>query len=89
MALDDHAANGKSQPHAVGFCRNECIEDVCQPPGIDSRSAILHLDDNRAVAIARGPHLQEAAAVLERVHGLDGVADQIDENLLQLTACGP
>jgi len=53
---------------------------------IDARPAILHLDDNRAVAVARGPQLQQAATVLESVHGLDGVADQIDENLLQLAA---
>ena len=86
MALDDHPANGKSQSHAVGFCRDECIEDICQPRGIDSRPAILDLDDNRAVAVAPRPQLQQAATVLESVHGLDGVADQIDENLLQLTA---
>ena len=86
MALDDHPANRQSQPHAVGFCRNERIEDVGQPPRIDSRPAIFHLNDNRAVAVARGPQLQQAATVLERGHGLDGVADQIDENLLQLTA---
>jgi hypothetical protein len=85
VALNDHSADRKAQSHPAWLCGHEGIEHFVQAPCIDAGAGIPDLHGNCLVAIAPGAHRQQPMIVLDCVHCLHRVVQQINDNLLQLT----
>src|SRR3954470_21713703 len=86
MRFDDRAANRKAHPGAAGFRREERLEDALRVVRTDADSGILNRHQH-AVGLDRLRfHRQHPRAIRQRGHGLDGIHDQVQKNLLQLNA---
>ena len=87
MRLDDGAADRQSHTQAVGLGRLERLE---QPVGDFGRYSATRIGDahlDHAVAVStRGLDRQQAPRRV--LHRLDGVADEIEQDLLHLDAVG-
>ena len=84
MRLDDRTGNRQAQAHAVCFACRERFEKILLNPFGESNTSINHVDPDRAVVHQRGGNRQ---FVLDgSIHRFDGVADQIDQDLLDLNA---
>src|SRR5262245_28088538 len=84
VRLDDRTADGEPHPHAVLLGREEGLED---PVGVlDAGSGVAYLDADRAALVAARANLERAGSLVQALHRLDPVADQVDEHLLHLYA---
>ena len=59
MLLDDHAANGEPQAHAVRLRGDERPEYALKLLGIDSGPGVFDFHRNGVAAVQRAPHLQQ------------------------------
>src|SRR5262249_10805213 len=82
MGFDDGAANGQAQAHSIFLRRVEGVED---PRGeLNAAAAIADLGPDH---IPRPAHADPQRPVAHgRVHRIHAIADEIDENLLDLHA---
>src|SRR5688572_4219360 len=85
MAVNDHSAYRKTQSHPVWLCRHEGIEHFVPAPCINAGAGILDFHGNCLVTIALGSHRQHPMILLDCVHCLHRVLQQVDDDLLQLT----
>src|SRR2546422_3250333 len=89
MGLDD--ANGQTQAEAGararGLRREERIEDSAQVLGRNAGAVVLDLHEHVG-SPRHGSHGQRAVAA-RRLHGVNGVAEQVEEDLLKLVEIGP
>ena len=83
MSDNDHPAKGKAQPHPMGLRGNERIKDAFRLIWVDPWARILYRYDD---FIATGPaaDLQNPMIIFVCLHCFNCVADQIEEDLLQL-----
>lgn len=82
VRFDDGAANGQTQPHAFAFRANEGGEKLIGNGRIDARTGIEHRHANEAGLIGMGGNSQLSLRTV--AHGLAGIADEIDDHLLDL-----
>src|SRR5712671_5298464 len=82
MRLDDLAANGKAEPHAVALGRNERLEQAIRDFGSKAWTGVRNGNLDGFLVPYRYRHNEFAAPALG--HRFDPVAHQIDENLLDL-----
>src|SRR5579875_1546549 len=82
MGFDDGAANRQSHAHALRFGCDKGLEQPLGNFGGDAGAGVDHPDFHRAAGVQRGSDLE--FALLAALHRLDRIADQIDEDLLQL-----
>src|SRR5262249_58133555 len=89
MGLDD--ADGETQPEAGpgprGLRGEERVEDSTQVLGRNTGAVVLDLDEHFGPS-PHGSHGQRAEAV-RRPHGVNGIAEQVEEDLLELVEIGP
>src|ERR1700754_977808 len=84
MAFDNGMADGKPKSHATLLGREHRVENMIVVGGVDTRAGILdgHVDKIRfADAGSYAQYLQRS-----RLHRLDGIHDQVQDDLLQLNS---
>jgi len=82
MGLDDRAADGKSDPHAGLFRREEGLKQVGLDVIVETGAGVGHLDFDHVVGDL-GVRCNKLA--LRRLrHRLQGIAEKIDQHLLDL-----
>src|SRR6188472_3293272 len=78
MSLDDGAADGEADTHAVAFRRVEGVEQLGQVLRVDADSGIAHAHpDTIAVPVFFGSDQQLPRAIVHGGHRIRGVADQV------------
>ena len=84
MALDDGTADGEPDTHAVGF---RCVEGVKQRVHVlrvDAHPGIPHTHAHTVAVLAFGSDQQLPRAIVHVNHRLAGVAEQVQDHLLEL-----
>src|SRR6478736_8338243 len=82
------SADRKSHAHSAILRREECIEQARQIVGLDPGAVVLHRDGELVAAIGGGTQGDGMGALLAR-HGLAGIDQEIDKNLLKLDPVSP
>src|SRR6185437_12450149 len=83
MSIDDGAANGKSDSHAAVLGGVERLEDPLAMIGRDPRPGIAYRDQHARGARFGGDQ-QPSLFLLDAIHRLDRVENEIQRHLLQL-----
>src|SRR5215475_16116029 len=87
MRLDDGAADREPESHALALGGDEGLEQVRGHLGRQSRPGIGDADLRHVVGRRDGGDLEPALAC-RLDHDLDGVANEVDQHLLDLDAVG-
>ena len=82
VPFDDRTTDGKTHPHAMIFGCKEWLEDLITVGGINSNPSIFYRHLYTVVPVQFGFYGQHTRPY--RPHGIDGIHDQIEHNLLQL-----
>src|SRR5689334_17074037 len=85
MAFDDRAADGEADTHSTGLGRVECAEQPIHGARIEPDADILY-GERHAILAQFGPNHQLATTILDGIHRLDGIHDEIEDHLLELHA---
>jgi hypothetical protein len=88
MRLNDGSADGQSHAHSLGFRRKERLEDAFKIRPADPSSGIF---DGNEYAMAIGlfaANSEYPGTIIDRAHGLNGIGNQVEQDLLQLNAHG-
>ena len=80
VALDNGSADGEAHPHSGGFGREHRLENAVEIGVINSRSRVFNRYMNDARPARFRPYAQHA--VFNRMHGLNGIRNQIQNELL-------
>jgi hypothetical protein len=88
MICDDRPANRQPHTHSVGFRCKERIEDAVEVLRIDPRSGIFHGDNHMTSFIDLGLYSKNALTIRHGVHCVNGVHNQIHDDLPQLDQIG-
>src|SRR5262249_39027988 len=86
VGFDDRAADRQSHAHAVGFGGEECVEDAVDILRADPCPRVFdrYGDTIRLVDFRLQP--QHPGTIHHRAHRINGIADKIQNDLLQLSA---
>src|SRR5262249_50096494 len=84
MALDDRAAHGEADAHAVSLGRVEGREELLRIARIEADAVVAHRYANEIRVVELRPHEQLARAIGDRGHGIRGIRDQVQDDLLEL-----
>src|SRR5580704_19201460 len=84
MGLDNGAANRKPDSHAVAFCRHEGLEDALSHVRANSRPAVGNREFDEVGAPKRRRYPQFAP--IHPSHRLQGIAHQVDQDLLNFNS---
>jgi len=84
MAMHGGARDQDRHAEAVRFRRIEGIEDAVRALRIEPNTGVAHGDDNRAGLVLVAADQDLSGPVRDRLHSLDAVHDEIQENLLEL-----
>ena len=87
MRLDDRTTDREPHSHAACLGRHEGIEDSADHIRADAAAGVFDADRNPAIAGHRG-HGEPPRRLLDAVHRLDRVRNEIAKNLLQLGCVG-
>ena len=83
MGLDNRAANREAHAHAVGLRRIEWFKETRQSFGAQPGAGISHPEAHRVrFRLADSDEHQLSGAVSTRTHCLDGVENEIEDDLL-------
>src|SRR3974390_448448 len=83
MRLNDQTADGKAHPHATAFGREKSAENPLTNFRRNSDACISHRNKDLFI-VQRGAYVDLSRSLRRHIHGLDGVEEQIENNLLQL-----
>ena len=86
MGLDDGLADRKPDADAVGFCREEGLEQPADRLHLDAGAGIAYGDTDLPRSFAAGRDTQMPQAGVARAQGIYRVGQQIEQHLLQLDA---
>src|SRR6478609_8780248 len=87
MLLDDSHGDGKSEPCASCFSREEWIEQPFLHGWRDSRTGVYHLEDDVSLTLCRGISLLKPRPQFNPSTPLDAfsaVTNQVDQDLFHL-----
>src|SRR4029450_3217763 len=84
MSLDDRAADGEADTHAVAFCRVEGVEQLAHVLRIDADAGIAHAHAHTIALLVLGSDQQLPRPIVHGGHRIRGVADQVQDDLLEL-----
>jgi len=88
VGLDYRAADRQAHARAMGFCREECIEERFDVFRFDARAGVGYVDRDTLTTGECRAHLEQAGAIGNRPHRVDGIRDQVQDDFLQLTFTG-
>jgi len=86
MSLDDGATDGEADAHALAFRRVEGIEQLGQVLRVDADAGIAHGHPDTIAVLVFGSDQQPPRPILNGSHRIRGVADQVQDDLLELNA---
>src|SRR5262245_34663695 len=84
MSLDDGAADGEANTHAVALRRVEGVEQLGHVPRVDADADIAHAHAHTIAVLVFGSDQQLPRPIVHGGHRIRGVADQIQDDLLEL-----
>ena len=84
MSFDDGAADGESDTHPVTFCCVEGVKQLVHDLRVDSDAGIPHGQAHAIAVHLCCFHQQLTRAIVHVNHGVGGVAEQIEDDLLEL-----
>src|SRR5215469_8833036 len=84
MPLDDGATDGEPDTHAVGLRGVESVEQLVHVLGVDALAGVPHAHAHTIAGLAFGSDQQLPRAVVHVSHRVGGVAEQIQDDLLEL-----
>ena len=84
MSFDDGATDGESDTHPVTFCCVESVKQLVHDLRVDSDAGIPHRQAHAIVVHLFCFHQQLTRAIVHVDHGVGGVAEQIEDDLLEL-----
>src|SRR6516165_5708216 len=82
MGLDNSAADRQANTHAVALVGDKGLEELRDQFRRDSGAGVGHADGDHLVVAGCGGN--DELASLRRLHGFDGIAQQVQQNLLNL-----
>jgi hypothetical protein len=86
MSLDDGAADGKSDSHAVVLSCVESLEQPLRSLRLESDPRIFHAKAHPVSVVSFGSDEQLPRAIFDAAHRVRGVPEQILDDLLELDA---
>src|SRR6476620_12252641 len=84
MGLDDRFADRQSQAHSVRLRAEEGVEQLAHVRGVNSRTGIIHHDQDCAGVGWLGSDAQHARTIRDRLHCVDRIGNKIDHDLPKL-----
>jgi hypothetical protein len=84
MSFDDGAADGEADTHAIAFRRVEGVEQFFHVLGIDAHARIPHAYTHTIAVLPFGSDQQVPRAIVHVNHRVGGVAEQVQDDLLEL-----
>src|SRR5215470_9000430 len=82
VLLDDRTADDKAHPHPIRFGRKKRLENPIDVGWINPRARIFNRDTHHTRVGLISLDFQHAS--LNRLHSLDGIHDEVQDDLLQL-----
>ena len=86
MGLDDGAGNRQADAHAVALVGDEGLEQMSRYVRRNPRAGVSNADGEHAVLVGGGRNRE--LAPVRRLHRLDGIPQQVEQNLLNLHLVG-
>ena len=86
MPLDDGAADGESDTHAVALRRVEGVKQLVHALAVEARASIPHGHAHTIAVLPFGSDQQLPRAIVHANHRVRGVAEQVQDDLLELDA---
>ena len=86
MPLDDGAADGEPDAHAVALRRVEGIEQLVHALAVDAHAGIPHAHAHTIAVLPFGSDQQLPRPIVDANHRVRGVAEQVENDLLELDA---
>jgi len=84
MTFDDRATHGQPNAHAFRLGAVERREELLRVPRIEAHAAVTDGDAHETVFVEPRPDEQVAGPILDREHGVGGIREQVQNDLLQL-----
>src|SRR6266480_1629002 len=84
MSLNDGAADGEADTHAVAFRRVEGVEQLGHALRVDADAGIAHAHAHTIAVLVFGSDQQLPRPIVHGGHRIRGVADQVQDDLLEL-----
>src|SRR5215831_17861934 len=84
MSLDDRATDGEPDAHAIGFRCVEGVEQLDHILGVHAHADIPHAHADTIAVLAFGSDQQLPRAIVHVNHRVGGVAEQVQDDLLEL-----
>ena len=84
MPLDDRAADRQPNTHTAAFGGIEGFEQPLEILRIDTGTGILHAQTHTIVSFSLGSDQQLPRAVVNTDHRVGSIAEQVQDDLLQL-----
>ena len=82
MSFDNRAADREAHAHAVGLRRIEWFKETRQSFGAQSGAGVLHPEAHLVRFRLAGSDEHLSGAISNRTHCLDGVENEIEDDLL-------
>src|SRR5437773_4174852 len=86
MTLDNGPAHRQADPHTAGLRRVERVEEPVRALALKTHPGIPHGQEHAIACVASGTDEQLPGPALDRAHRIYGVANQVQNDLLQLHA---
>ena len=84
MSLDDGAADGESDSHAVALRREKSVEQLVHALTVEAHASIPHGQAHTLAIFPFGSDQQLPRPIVHARHRVGGVADQVQDDLLEL-----
>src|SRR5205823_3933245 len=84
MSFDDGAADGEADTHAVAFRCVEGVKQLVHALGVDAHAGIPHAHTHTVAFVPFGSDQQLPRAIVDTHHRVGGVAEQVQDDLLEL-----
>ena len=88
MRFNDRAANRQSHSHTVGLCGEELAEYPIGVVRVNTGASIFDCDQHIPGTVDCGLDTQNSVSILDRLHCINGIANEIENNLLHLHLVG-
>src|SRR5262249_61184948 len=89
MGLDNGAADGEADPHAMGLGRVKNLKELAERPSVQPGPRIPHRYEYTTRSVFRRRNHQVSLRVVTSAHGFDRVREESEDDLLQLDPVSP
>ena len=86
MPLDDGSADGEPDTHAAALRRMEGIKELVHAPTVNANAGIAHYHTHVIAGVLLSADQQLPRPIIDAAHRVCGVAEEIQNDLLELDA---